>query len=187
MNLYIDPTGKINIQESNASNVIVALKVTEGTGQPIYTVDNQGEIVLNVTGSASSDQLNLFGFQKIGTTYGKTINSGTMNITSSLTTPVSTLNTIGIYDDIVTYYTNTEEAEIINSGTLNVSSDMKLDISANKSDIVARVSSEGIQVRRITSNIISGPIIYSLLKNSGTIDVKSKLEFAWTSLRRGIR
>ncbi|MFY4748626.1 autotransporter domain-containing protein [Aliarcobacter butzleri] len=179
MNLYIDPTGKINIQESNASNVIVALKVTEGTGQPIYTVDNQGEIVLNVTGSASSDQLNLFGFQKIGTTYGKTINSGTMNITSSLTTPVSTLNTIGIYDDIVTYYTNTEEAEIINSGTLNVSSDMKLDISANKSDIVARVSSEGIQVRRITSNIISGPIIYSLLENSGTIDVKSKLEFAF--------
>ncbi|MFY4805535.1 autotransporter domain-containing protein [Aliarcobacter butzleri] len=179
MNLYIDPTGKINIQESNASNVIVALKVEEGSGQPIYTVDNQGEIVLNVTGSASSDQLNLFGFQKIGTTYGKTINSGTMNITSSLTTPVSTLNTIGIYDDIVTYYTNTEEAEIINSGTLNVSSDMKLDISANKSDIVARVSSEGIQVRRITSNINSGPIIYSLLKNSGTIDVKSKLEFAF--------
>lgn len=180
MNLYIDPTGKINIQENNASNVIVALKVTEGgTGQPIYTVDNKGEIVLNVTGSASSDQLNLFGFQKIGTTYGKTINSGNMNITSSLTTPVSTLNTIGIHDDIVTYYTNTEEAEIINSGTLNVSSDMKLDISADKSDIVARVSSEGIQVRRITSNIISGPIIYSLLKNSGTIDVKSKLEFAF--------
>ncbi|MCT7908893.1 autotransporter domain-containing protein [Arcobacter lacus] len=176
-NIYIDSTGLINIQGNNPSNFVRALLINQGSGEPIYTIDNQGQIILNVTGVSNSNQAALIHGIYQYTTYGKLINSGTMNITSSLTTPIPSLNTIGIQSFIRASYSNTEAAQIVNSGDLDISSTVKLDISQNSSNFSTQVSSKGIYTPTISGyKPYEGETIYSSVVNSDTIDVKSKLE-----------